>query len=65
MNVIFKAPNQSLNTNLAFTKSENANTYEKRYYDNGSVIVIYDSKGRMLEIKSVYGDHNTSLNANG
>ena len=32
-----------------------SNTYEKQNLDHDNVIIVYDSQGRMLEVKSVYG----------
>ncbi len=46
-----------------------SNTYEKHTHDKGGVIVVYDSQGRMLEVKSVYGafasSHESEVNKNG
>lgn len=35
-------------------KTPESNTYEKQIHDKGGMIVIYDSQGRMLGVKSVY-----------
>ncbi len=60
MNEMNKKVNEVPRTNSPYPESKCSNTYEKHYRDKDAVIVTYDSKGRMREVKSVYGDfHHT------
>lgn len=42
-----------------------SNTYEKYVHDKGGMIVVYDSQGRMLEVRSVYGAFDDSNESEG
>lgn len=65
MSKMIQTPWEAMQANCLHPTKPKSNTYEKHIDDQDTTITVYDSQGRMLEVKSVYGAFATSDESEG
>lgn len=55
MSMKLQTPWEAMQETNAAPVKHHGHTYEKCVHDKDVVIVVYDSQGRKMEVKSVYG----------